>query len=144
MRMLGLLALCAVAAAVQAVLPSVGGLRVELLPALVAVAVLSLRRGPALLLAGTAGGLQDALSAAPFGLTAFAYGVVAVVLTGLRDSLDGELPWVQMAVGGLLSAAASLAAWCVVGISTGAVFHLALLTVFSGLLTPVVFWAVRR
>ena len=128
----------------QATLPAMGGLRLELLPALVAVTALSLQRGPALLVALAAGFSQDALSAAPFGLTALAYGVVAVVLAGLRDSLDRDLPWVQMAAGGLLSATASLAALCVVGFSSSAVLKLVLLTGLSGLLTPVVSLATRR
>ena len=139
-----LMVLAVVSAALQAKLPAIGGLRLELLPAIVAVAALSLRRGPALLLALIAGFSQDALSAAPFGLTALAYGIVASLLTGLRDSFDRDLPWVQMAAGGLMSAVASLAALCVVGFSPGTILKLLLLTGLSGLIAPIASLAARR
>jgi rod shape-determining protein MreD len=127
-----------IAVALQAHLPGMLGLRLEFLPALVAYGVLAFRRGPALLLAVAAGCLQDALSAAPFGLTGLAYGIVAVVLAGMREVLDRDLPWVQMGAGAVMSATASFTALCVLGFSISAICKLLLLAALSAVITPVV------
>ena len=139
-----LMLLILVAAALQSTLPAIGGLRLELLPALVAVVALSRPRAAALLLALLAGFSQDALSAAPFGVTALAYGITAVVLTGLRESLDRDWPLVQMAAGAFAAVTVSVAALCVIGFSAVAIFKLVLLAGWSGLMTPAVFLAIRR
>jgi len=131
--------------ALQARLPTMwwlGGMRLELLPALVAYGALTLRRSGALLLALCAGFMQDSLSAAPFGMTALIYGIVAIVMTGLRETFDRELPWVQIGAGALTATATSAAACVVLGFSAGAVFKILLIAAMSGLITPVIFLAV--
>jgi rod shape-determining protein MreD len=124
------------AVALQARLPAMLGLRLEFVPALVAYGVFTFRRGPALLLAVVAGCLQDALSAAPFGLTGLAYGIVAVILSGMREALDRDLPWVQMGVGAVMSTGASFAALCILGFSISAILKLLLLAALSAVITP--------
>jgi rod shape-determining protein MreD len=87
-----------IAVALQARMPTLwwlGGVRVELLPALVVYAALTMHRRRALVLALVAGLAQDALSAAPFGISALAYGIATIVLTSLREALDRDLPWMQ-------------------------------------------------
>jgi rod shape-determining protein MreD len=125
----------------QVRLPAIFGFRLELLPALVAYAALTFRRWNALLLAVAAGFTQDALSAAPFGSSALAYGIAALLLTGLRDVLDRDLPWVQMGSGALAAAATSLAALCIVGFCAGAFLKLLVLASVSAIVTVVVFLA---
>jgi rod shape-determining protein MreD len=119
-----------------------GGLRLELLPALVAYGALTLRRSGALLLALCAGFMQDSLSAAPFGMTALIYGIVAIVMTGMRETFDHELPWVRIGAGALTATATSVATCVVLGFSAGAVFKILLIAAMSGLITPVIFLAV--
>jgi rod shape-determining protein MreD len=121
----------------QVRLPEMFGLRLEFLPALVAYGALTFRRGNALWLALVAGFTQDALSAAPFGITALAFGIAAGLLSGLREVLDREIPPLQFAAGALVSAAAAMAAFCVVG------FSLKIIPVacLAGLVTPVLFFA---
>jgi len=134
-----------IAAALQARLPTMwwlGGLRLELLPALVAYGALTFRRSGLLLLALCAGFMQDSLSAAPFGMTALIYGIVAIVMTGMRETFDRELPWVQIGAGALTATATSAAACVVFGFSAGAVFKILLIAAMSGLITPVIFLAV--
>jgi rod shape-determining protein MreD len=121
----------------QVRLPAMFGLRLEFLPALVAYGALTFRRGNALLLALVAGFTQDALSAAPFGITALAYGIVALILAGLRDVLDRDLPPLQFAAGALVAAAASMAAFCVLGFS----FKIFPVACLAGIVTPVFFFA---
>ena len=131
--------------ALQARLPTMwwlGGMRLELLPALVAYGALTLRRSGALLLALCAGFMQDSLSAAPFGMTALIYGIVAIVMTGLRETFDRELPWVQIGAGALTATATSAAACVVLGFSADAVLKILLIAAMSGLITPVIFLAV--
>src|SRR5258708_37749214 len=98
------------AVALQSLVPSLwwlGGLRLELLPALVVYAALTLRRGTALWIAVVAGFGQDALSAGPFGMTALVYGGAALLMTALGDALDSEQPWGQMTGGALTAVAVS-------------------------------------
>jgi rod shape-determining protein MreD len=133
------------AAAMQARLPSVswfGGVRFEFLPALVAYAALTIPRRRAILFALVAGLAQDALSAAPFGISALAYGIVAFLVAGMRDALDRDLPWVQLGVGALASTVGAIVAICVTGVSVGAVVKMALVAALSGLIAVVAFFAV--
>ncbi len=120
----------------QARLPEVFGLRLEFLPALVAYGALTFRRGNALWLALIAGFVQDALSAAPFGITALAFGIAAVLLAGLREALDRDMPPLQFAAGALVSASAALAAFLVVGFS----FKIFPVACLAGVVTPVFFF----
>jgi rod shape-determining protein MreD len=133
-----------VAAGAQARLPALswlGGLRLELLPALVAYGALTLRRSRVAAVALVAGAMQDALSAAPFGISALAYAFAAGILIGTRDALDRDLPWVQMAAGALASGACSVAACAVIGFTFSALAKLVVLALLSSLLTPVLFFA---
>lgn len=133
-----------VAAALQARMPSLwwlGGMRLEFLPAVVVYAALTTHRRRALALALVAGLTQDALSASPFGVSALAYGIAAVLATSLREALDRDLPWVQFSAGALTSLAAGFIAFCVVGISFGAIFKTALVASLSGVLTVALFFA---
>lgn len=128
--------------AVQARLPALGwlgGLRLELLPALTVYGALTLRRSRVVAVALFAGAVQDALSAAPFGISVLAYAFVAGILIGTRDALDRDLPWVQMAAGAFASAACSVAACAVVGFTLGAFAKLIMLALLSSLLTPILF-----
>lgn len=127
------------AAAVQSRLPTcwwLGGLRLELLPALVACAALTWPRTGALGLALLAGLAQDALSGAPFGLTALAYGVAAGVLSALRATLDRDLPWVQMGAGALTALAAAVAGGVAHGHFLGSVPRALALAAVAAVLTP--------
>ena len=133
-----------IAAALQAQLPTVWGLdgaRLEFLPALVAYATLSIPRPRAILFALVAGMAQDALSAAPFGISALAYGLVALLITGMRDALDRDLPWVQMGAGALASTALALTASFIVGVSIGAIFKMIVVASLSGVTTVLAFFA---
>ena len=139
-----LIVLTLLAAALQAALPTawwLGGLRLELLPALVACGALTLPRHPVsgLALAVVAGLAHDALSAAPFGLTALAYGTAAVAIFLLDEILDPDLPWVQMMAGAVVAAIAAVAACTVLGFSAGAVGKLVVLALISAVLTPFVY-----
>ncbi len=118
----------------QVRLPAIFGFRLEFLPALVAYGALTFRRGNALLLALVAGFTQDALSAAPFGITALAYGVAALILTGLRELLDRDIPPLQFIAGALVSATAAL---CAVGFS----FKMIPVACLAGIVTPLFFFA---
>ena len=118
-----------------------GGLRIEFLPALVVYGSLTLRRGAALRLALATGFTQDALSAAPFGLTTLVYGIAATVLTSMGEALDRDQPGVQLGAGALTGAAVSFAACCVVGFSIGAIVKLLLLAAISAAVTPLLFLA---
>jgi hypothetical protein len=127
-------------AALQARLPELFGVRLELLPALVAYGALTFRRGHALALALAGGFAQDALSAAPFGITALAFGIATVWLSGLRDVLDRQMPPLQFAAGAFVSAAASGAAFFVAGFS----LKLFAVAAVAGVVTPVLFVAADR
>ena len=133
-----------VVAALQTLLPTLwwlGGVRIEFLPALVAYIALTMPRGRAIALALAAGLMQDALSAAPFGVSALAYGIAAILMTNLREILDRDLPWVQMAAGGLTSMAVAVIAFFAIGISFGLVFKMALVASISGIVTVILFFA---
>jgi len=131
-------------AALQAWLPTIwlfGGMRIEFLPALVAYAALTMHRGRAIAIAIVAGLMQDALSASPFGMTAVAYGISAVLMTDLREVLDRELPWVQLGAGALTSVTVAMFAFFVVGVSFPGIFKLAVLASASGIITVLIFFA---
>ena len=133
-----------VVAALQTRLPTLwwlGGVRIEFLPALVAYIALTMPRGRAISLALAAGLMQDALSAAPFGVSALAYGIAAILMTNLREILDRDLPWVQMAAGGLTSMAVAVIAFFAIGISFGLVFKMVLVASISGIVTVILFFA---
>ncbi len=133
--------------ALQSRLPTLwwlGGLRIELLPALVAYGALSLRRGSAITLAIATGFAQDAFSTAPFGLSALAYGIATALLTEMREALDRELPRVQMGAGALAAAASSITACAVVGFSIGAFVKILVLAFLSAVIAPFLFFAMDR
>ena len=133
-----------IAAALQARLPSVwllGGLRIEFLPALVVYAAFTMHRGRAIAIAITAGLMQDALSVAPFGISALAYGIAAILMINIREVLDRDLPWVQMGASALTSAAVAILAFFVVGISFWAIPKMVLVASISGVLTVLLFFA---
>jgi rod shape-determining protein MreD len=132
-----------IAVALQACLPSIwllGGVRLEFLPALVAYAAFTMHRGRAIAIAIAAGLMQDSLSVAPFGMTALAYGIAAILMTNLREVLDRDLPWVQLGAGALTSAAVAILAFFAIGISFGAVFKIILVASISGVLTVLLFF----
>jgi rod shape-determining protein MreD len=131
-----------VAAAAQAQLPSLpllGGVRVELLPALVAYAALTLPARPALACAVAAGGAQDAFSAGPFGLTAMAYATAAWLVSAIKEQLLRDAVWMQMSAGALSAALAAAAGVWAAGFSAVAALKLVLVAGFGSLLAPVVF-----
>ncbi|MGD1019746.1 MAG: rod shape-determining protein MreD [Verrucomicrobiia bacterium] len=132
-----------IAVALQARMPTLwwlGGVHAELLPALVAYAALTTHRRRALALALVAGLTQDALSAAPFGISALAYGIAAIVTTGLREALDRDLPWMQWSAGALISMTGSIIAFFAVGISFGNVLKMFMAASLAGLVTVVIFF----
>jgi rod shape-determining protein MreD len=132
-----------IAVALQAHMPTLwwfGGVRVELLPALVVYAALTMHRRRALVLALVAGLIQDALSAAPFGISALAYGIAAIVITSLREALDRDLPWMQWSAGALTSITASVIAFFAVGISFGNVFKMLVAACIAGMATVALFF----
>ena len=133
-----------ITAALQARMPTIwllGGMRVELLPALVVYAALTMHRGRAIAIALVAGLMQDALSAAPFGISALAYGSVAILVTDGREVLDRDLPWVQLGVGALTSVAVAFISFFAVGLSFAAIFKTAIVAAMSGVITMLVFFA---
>ncbi len=97
-------------------------------------------RRRALVLALVAGLTQDALSAAPFGITALAYGISAIVITSLREALDRDLPWMQWSAGALTSITASIIAFFAVGISIGNVLKMLMAASIAGMATVVLFF----
>jgi rod shape-determining protein MreD len=132
-----------ITAAVQVRLPTFwifGGMRIEFLPALVAYAALTMHRGRAIAIAIVAGLMQDALSAGPFGLSALAYGISAILMTTLREVLDRDLPWMQLSAGALTSMAVALVAFFVVGISFASIFKMVLVAAITGFITLILFF----
>ncbi len=132
-----------IAAGLQARLPTLwlfGSLRIEFLPALVVYTALSMPRGSAIAIAFAAGFTQDALSAAPFGVSALAYGISSILMTSLREVLDRDLPWVQMGAGALTSTASAVIAFFCIGISFGVVFKMILVASISGTVTVLLFF----
>jgi cell shape-determining protein MreD len=83
---------------------------------------------------------QDAFSAAPFGITALAYGICAILMTSLREALDRDLPWVQFSAGMLTSMAGAILAFFVVSISVGTVFEMIVVASLSGAITVMSFF----
>jgi len=134
------------AAAGQAAQPTwswLGGVRLELLPAIVAYAALSARRPAHVVGWGAVAGLaQDSLSAAPFGMTMATFGVAALGLWALRDWLDRGLPWVQLVAGAAVSLAAGGVAVWVVGVTPVALVKLVWIAALNAALTVVVFFLV--
>ena len=134
-------------AAVQARLPTLGwagGLRLELLPCLVAYGALAWRRpGTALLYAALAGLAQDALSAAPFGLSLLGYGTGVLVVIWLRRWLDRDLPWVQMLAGAAVAGVNAALAALAVGLTAGGAARACCLLLLGGALTPFVVLGAR-
>jgi rod shape-determining protein MreD len=131
------------AGALQSRLPTLqwlGDVRLEFLPAVVVYAVLTMRRRGALALALIAGLMQDAFSAAPFGITALAYGICAILMTTLREALDRDLPWVQFSAGALTSMAVAIFACFVISISVGTVFKMIVVASLSGAVTVMSFF----
>jgi rod shape-determining protein MreD len=134
-----------IAVALQARIPALswlGGVRMEFLPALVVYAALTMHRRRALVLALAAGLAQDALSAAPFGVSALAYGISTIVVTSLREALDRDLPWVQWSAGAATSITASVLAFFVVGLSFGNLVKMLVVASISGAVTVVLFFAI--
>ena len=72
---------------------------------------------------------------------ALAYGAATLLVAPAGQWLDRELPWLQMGAGALCSAACSVAACVVVGLSFGAVGKILLLAFFSAIIAPFVFLA---
>ena len=134
------------AAAVQARLPTLwwlGGLRLELVPAAAAYMALRLPWRQAVGMSVLAGLAQDALSGAPFGVSALAYSTVAMGMNLLREIIDPDLPVVHVAAAAAMSAVGSLAAFCVVGVSFGYAVKLLLVAVLAGVAAPPVFIALH-
>jgi rod shape-determining protein MreD len=132
-----------ITAALQVRMPTFwvfGGMRIEFLPALVAYAALTMHRGRAIAVAVFAGLMQDALSAGPFGLSALAYGVSAILMTTLREVFDRDLPWMQMSAGVLASMAVAVVSFFAVGISLATIFKMVLVTSISGVITVLLFF----
>ena len=139
---LGCVLLCA---SLQAMLPTAwwaGGLRLELVPSLVAFGALTFRTPRARVgFAVVAGLAQDAFSAAtPYGISALAYGLAAFGLTRWERWLDRDLPWIQSGAAVFVSVTAGLLAILARGwISAGSVPKLFLLGLISGLVAPLLF-----
>jgi rod shape-determining protein MreD len=132
-----------IAVALQAQVPTLtwlGGVRVEFLPAFVAYLALTMHRRRALALALAAGFAQDSLSAAPFGISAVAYGITTIVITSLREALDRDLPWVQWSVGALTSVTASIIAFFAIGISFGNLLKMLVVASLVGMATVILFF----
>jgi rod shape-determining protein MreD len=132
-----------ITAALQARMPTFwvfGGMRIEFLPALVAYAALTMHRGRAIAIAIVAGLMQDALSAGPFGISALAYGISAILLTSVREVFDRDLPWMQMSAGALTSMAVAMVAFFAVGISFASICKMLLVASISGVVTVLLFF----
>ena len=142
MTLLVIILITLLTAGVQARLPTMwwaGGLRLELLPGLVACWALWLNRGPAVFLAIVCALAQDSLSGAPFGISVLPYTVVTLLFIRMRGTLDRDLLWVPLSAGALASAAASLAACITIGFSPGMLGKTLLLASISGVLTLFLF-----
>jgi rod shape-determining protein MreD len=145
MNTLTAIAAILIAVSLQARMPTLswlGGVRMEFLPALVVYAALTMHRRRALVLALAAGLAQDALSAAPSGISALAYGISTIVATSLREALDRDLPWVQWSAGAATSISVSVIAFFAVGLSFGNLFRMLVVASISGAVTVVLFFAI--
>ncbi len=119
-----------------------GGVRLELMPSLVAYGALSLataryRFGYAML----AGLIQDSFSAsAPYGFSALSYGIAALILIRGERFLDRDLPWVQAGAAFLVAFVNGVIAILSSGwFSAGTIPKLALLGLLSAFLAPWLF-----
>lgn len=133
-------------AAIQARLPGfwwLGGVRLELIPAVAAYMALQMPWRRATGMAIWAGLAQDALSGAPFGVSALAYSAVAMGMNLLRDVIDPELPVVHVAAAAAMSVAGAVAAFFVVGVSFGYVMKMTLVAGMAGVVAPLVFIALH-
>jgi hypothetical protein len=134
------------AAAWQATMPTLGwlgGVRLEILPAVVAYAALTVRRPALVALWATWAGLaHDSVSAAPFGMTMGTFGVAALGLWSLRGWLDRDLPTVQMLAGAVVSLLAGGVAMLAVGVTPVALLKLGWITGLNAVVTGMVFWIV--
>jgi hypothetical protein len=74
-------------------------------------------------------------------LTALVYGVAALILNGLYDVLDRDLPWVQMGSGAAVAGALSVVACFSAGVTLVAPIKILLLALLSAVLTPLLFFA---
>ncbi len=137
-------------ASVQAMAPTAwwaGGLRLELMPSLVAFGTLTLPTARARIGFAMAAGLaQDAFSAAtPYGISALAYGLAAFGLTRWERWLDRDLPWIQSGAAAFASVAAGAVAILARGwISAGTVPKLVLVGFLNLLIAPFVFAGLNR
>jgi rod shape-determining protein MreD len=123
--------------ALQSLLPTawwLGGIRIELMPALVVYAALTLPRNGAIAIAFAAGFLQDSLSAGPFGLHAAVYATGTALITTMHEILDRELPFVQIGAGMFITAAASL-------VAGNSILKSFILVLLSAVITPALFLA---
>ena len=139
MNFLLVIVLMLVLAGVQARLPAIAGLRLEFLPAIVAYSALTFKQGRAILCAFAAGCLQDALSAGPFGITACAYAIAALVIANLGTVLDRNLPFVPLLAGSIAAVAGAIGAFCIIGVTGVAVLKLTGVALIAGLITIPVF-----
>ncbi len=137
-----LILLCAAGQAALPPLTWLGGVRIELLPGVVAFGALTATTPTrAVFIATLAGLAQDALSAGPFGLSVIGYAVPAVVVAGLRKSLDRDLPWVQSGAGAWIAGVAGLVAAVSTGFSFEAFVKICLLALMSAVIAPLVVFA---
>ena len=139
MNFLLVIVLMLVLAGVQARLPAIAGLRIEFLPAIVAYSALTFKQGRAIFCAFAAGCLQDALSAGPFGVTACAYAIAALVITNLGTVLDRNLPFVPLLAGSIAAVACAIGAFCIIGVTGAALLKLTGIALIAGLITIPVF-----
>ena len=133
-----------ITAALQTRLPTLwwlGGVRWNFCPAAVTYAALTMHRGRAIAIAILAGLMQDALSAAPFGLSALAYGISAVFMTSLREVLDRDLPWMQMGAGVLTSVALPWSLSSRSAYPSAPIFKMCWLASITGMVTVLLFFA---
>ncbi len=134
------------AAGLQAAGPTIswlGGVRLEILPAIVAYVALTVKKpGRVALWASLAGLAHDSLSAAPFGMTMATFGAAALGLWALRDWLDRGLPWVQLVTGTAVSLVAGGVAVLLIGVTAVAVIKLVWIAALNAAVTVVVFFIV--
>jgi rod shape-determining protein MreD len=133
-------------AALQARFPTLwwlGGLRLEFVPAVAAYMALQLPLPRALGMAALAGLAQDALSGAPFGISALGYTVVALALNALREVIDPDMPLMHVATAAVMSVAGALIAFCVVGFGFGSLVKMVIVAILAGVIAPPVFLALH-
>ena len=128
-----------------------GGVRVELMPGLVAYAAMSTRWPLALWLALVGGVFQDALSANRLGVSAMALAVVAVLFWPARRLVFRDQWLTQFIVGGVASLLFSLIVWSMLaasglgwGVSWTGVARIFQVALLSLLVAPFFFRAMDR